>query len=228
MKRVLRIFAIGIVLGVAMVLIQRSLRIDRQVFLRWYWLAAAVVLIGIFTFNLLYARRYLNKMRQAMPLLEENRTGEYISTVEELLRQVRGRYLKNLFRLNLAAGYLEARQFDQAIDMMEALSREPLRGTVKIVHRLNLCFGYFRVGRYEEAMKLYYASQKEFEQARKVRAYQSTLDIIEIFADIAEGRYDDARARLDSVRSQTDAGNTPRTQTVYYYLQTLLEQQHDE
>ena len=203
MKRVLRIFAIGIVLGVAMVLIQRSLRIDRQVFLRWYWLAAAVVLIGIFTFNLLYARRYLNKMRQAMPLLEENRTGEYISTVEELLRQVRGRYLKNLFRLNLAAGYLEARQFDQAIDMMEALSREPLRGTVKIVHRLNLCFGYFR-------------------------AYQSTLDIIEIFADIAEGRYDDARARLDSVRSQTDAGNTPRTQTVYYYLQTLLEQQHDE
>lgn len=225
MKRVLRIFAIGILLGMVMAVIRQSLAIDSRSFLRWYWAAAAVVLIVVFAVNLLYTLRYLNKMRQAMPLLEENRTDAYINTVEELLHRVRGRYLKNLFRLNLAAGYLQARRFDQAIDLLETLSQQPLSGTVKIAHRLNLCFGYFRIGRYEDALALYYASQKEFERAQKVPSCRSTLDIIETFADIAEGRYDDAKARLDGARAQSDTWNTPRAQSVYYYLQTLLEQQ---
>lgn len=218
MKRFFLILAAGLVCGIVLAVVRSALHLSQAA----VWLLLAVAVAGIFVFNLLYVRRYVKQIQAVLPLLEQNQVRAYIEALEELRGRVKGRFLKNLVDMDLSVGYLQDRRFDEAIDMMEALSEQDLKGNWNTVLRLNLCFTYFRAGRYREGMELYQESRSIFERARGSSAYQGTLALVEIFAAIAEGRYQDAQAQLDQARA---TWNTPRSQANYYYLQTLLDEQ---
>lgn len=222
MKRFIRILALGLVTGIVLTVLQNSLQIDRQVFLRCFWVGAAVILVAVFAFNLIYSNHYFKKMRALIPLLDENRIDEYISGVEELLQQAKGKYIKTMLQLNLAVGYLDARRFQEGIELLESLPEDTLKGNVKNAYELNLCFAYFRSGRYDDAMEMYRDCEKQFIKFRTIPAYQRSVTILDTFADIICQRYDSARTQLEYAQSTwTD----PRSQTSFYYLQTLLEEQ---
>lgn len=218
MKRFFLILAAGLACGVVLAVVQRALHLSQAV----VWLFLAVIVIGVFVFNFLYVRHYINQVRAALPLMEQNQVRAYIETLEDLRRRVKGRFLKNLVDMDLSVGYLHERRFDEAIDMMETLSERGLKGDWNTVLRLNLCFTYFRTGRYQEGMELYEESRPAFNRARRNSAYLSTLALVEIFVAITEGRYQDAQTQLDEART---TWNTPRSQASYYYLQTLLDEQ---
>lgn len=218
MKRFFLILAAGLVCGIALAVVQSALHLSQAV----VWLFLAVIVIGIFVFNILYVRHYVKQVQAVLPLLEQNQVRAYIEAMEDLRGRVKGKFLKNLVDMDLSVGYLEERRFDEAIGMMEALSEQGLKGNWNTVLRMNLCFTYFRAGRYREGMELYEESRSIFDRAQGNSGYRGTLALVEIFVAITEGRYADAQIQLDEARA---TWNTPRSQANYYYLQTLLDEQ---
>lgn len=226
MKRVLKVVAFGVCLGLLLVAVQSALHIDRDAFIRGYWIAAPAVVIGAVLINAGYNIFYQRKMKKLVRLLDEGRADEYVAGVEGLLQTAKGRALRNILRLNLAAGYLEAGQPDRALPILEELSGQRLRGRgVKLCHRLNLCTAYFYTGQYDRAMALYRASQALFAPCRNSPAYGGNVAVVDILALVQDGQYDQARQKLDAARQ---AWTGTRLEDAFQELEGFLAERDGE
>lgn len=219
MKRVFRVVAIGVCLGAVLLVVQRGFGIDEGAFLRGYWVAAPAVVIAAVLVNVLYNVSYQRRMRRIVPLLESGRAEEYVAGMEGLLQTARGETLRNILKLNLAAGYMEMRRYDTAGGLLEELAAARLPGAVKMVHRLNFCICCFRAGQCEKGMALYRESQEIFRRYRGRRTYGGNIAEADILAAMGEGRYDRAEALLTAAREHW---SDPRLQEDFCRLGELL------
>ena len=150
MKRIMKIFIIGVCIGIVALLIQKSFHIDEDVFMRGYYIAAIVIVIGAVLFNILYNRYYFKKVRILSEQLLEEKPQAYIEAIQTLLKTAKGRYLQNTLRLNLTAGYMEQKRFEEAIEILEGLSHKQRKGAVvNVVYCINLFICYFETNQYE-------------------------------------------------------------------------------
>ena len=222
MRRFLRVAALGVVLGLLLVLLQHTLGMETGPFLRGYGIAAVTVLGVALLCNILYNDRYRKKVQAAAALLEAGKAAEYIHTIEGLLQTPRGRQLKNLLRLNLTAGYCDLKDYHKAIQILEELEQEPLRGVVRMIQRLNLCVCCFYAGQDARALAVYDASDGIFAPYRGGAAYGKNLAVVDMLADIRRGRYDRARELLATARENWNDG---RIAADFDYIEKLLEEQ---
>ena len=86
------------------------------------WIVAPAIVIGALIINVCYNLFYFNKVKKIVKLLNEEKPQEYIDRIEDLLKTAKGKNLRNILELNLAAGYIETKQFDIAIPLLEKLS----------------------------------------------------------------------------------------------------------
>lgn len=220
MKRIWKIIVIGVCSGLVLVALQMALHIDRDVFLRWYWAAAAVVVLGAVLVNVGYNIFYQKRMQKLVPLLEAQKPREYIAGVEQLLKTAKGQSLRNILTMNLSAGYIDLKEFGKAIELLEGISDRRLVGTaVKTVRRLNLCTCYFQTGQGEKALALYRDSQSMFEAQRKGGLYGGNIAIVDILAAIQKQEYSQAEQLLDRARRTWDA---PRFQEAFQEIEQVL------
>ena len=220
MKRIWKIIVIGVCSGLVLVALQMALHIDRDVFLRWYWAAAAVVVLGAVLVNVGYNIFYQKRMQKLVPLLEAQKPREYIAGVEQLLKTAKGQSLRNILTMNLSAGYIDLKEFGKAIELLEGISDRRLVGTaVKTVCRLNLCTCYFQTGQGEKALALYRDSQSIFEAQRKGGLYGGNIAIVDILAAIQKQEYSQAEQLLDRARRTWDA---PRFQEAFQEIEQVL------
>lgn len=197
MKRIVKTAAIGICVGVLLVIVKESFQIDEAVFKRTCWIAAPVAVIGALLINIFYNISYQNKVRKIARMLDEEKPQEYIDGMEVLLRTAKGKNLRNVLQLNLAAGYLESKQFDTAIVMLEELSDGHLQGSgVNAAHRINLCMAYFETGQFDKAMVLYHESQVFFQKYRNGKIYGASIAVLDIWAAINNEQYGQAEELL--------------------------------
>lgn len=201
LKRILKIVALGVFIGLVSAALQMALHIDQDVFLHWYWIVAAAAVAGAVLINVAYNIFYQQKMKKLIPLLEAGRPQEYVAGVEKLLETVKGQSLRKILTMNLAAGYIDLKEFDRAAQLLEGISDKGLVGSaVKTVYRLNLCTCYFQSGRGEQALELYHDSQAIFEPQRKGKLYGGNLAILDMLAAIQSGEYSRAEQLLDQAR----------------------------
>lgn len=220
MKRILKIVALGVCIGLALVALQTALRIDRDVFLHWYWIIAAVAVAGAVLINVVYNIFYQQRMKKLIPLLEEQKPREYVAGVERLLQTAKGENLRKILKMNLAAGYIDLKQFDKAIELLEGMSEKGLAGSaVKTVYRLNLCTCYFQSGRGEKALELYRDSQKIFEPQRNGKLYGGNVAILDILAAVQSREYAQAEQLLDRARR---TWSDPRFREAFQELESTL------
>ena len=220
MKRIWKIIVIGVCSGLVLVALQMALHIDRDVFLRWYWAAAAVVVLGAVLVNVGYNIFYQKRMQKLVPLLEAQKPREYIAGVEQLLKTAKGQSLRNILTMNLSAGYIDLKEFSKAIELLEGISDRRLVGTaVKTVCRLNLCTCYFQTGQGEKALALYRDSQSIFEAQRKGGLYGGNIAIVDILAAVQKQEYSQAEQLLDRARRTWDA---PRFQEAFQEIEQVL------
>lgn len=220
MKRIWKIIVIGVCSGLVLVALQMALHIDRDVFLRWYWAAAAVVVLGAVLVNVGYNIFYQKRMQKLVPLLEAQKPREYIAGVEQLLKTAKGQSLRNILTMNLSAGYIDLKEFSKAIELLEGISDRRLVGTaVKTVCRLNLCTCYFQTGQGEKALALYRDSQSIFEAQRKGGLYGGNIAIVDILAAIQKQEYSQAEQLLNRARRTWDA---PRFQEAFQEIEQVL------
>ena len=201
-RRAGRTVAIGVALGISLGFITSVLDIDRDVFMKYYIVAAILIVLGVFLYNLLYIRKHNQEMNQAINLLNEGKTEEYMVRVSELERKVKGKALKNLMRLNLTAGYCDLKEYEKALEILETLRKEKLKGDVELVWRLNTCLCYFYTGRRKEAMQLYNESKALFSSSKKKGLHVPNIAILDMLAMIEDGRKKEARQYLEFAREK--------------------------
>ena len=201
-RRAGRTVAIGVALGISLGFITSVLDIDKDVFMKYYIVAAILIVLGVFLYNLLYIRKHNQEMNQAINLLNEGKTEEYMVRVSELERKVKGKALKNLMRLNLTAGYCDLKEYEKALEILETLRKEKLKGDVELVWRLNTCLCYFYTGRTKEAMQLYNESKAFFSASKKKGLHVPNIAILDMLAMIEDGRKKEARQYLDFAREK--------------------------
>lgn len=222
-KRVLKIIAIGVCLGLLLLFVQRSLQIGLDTFLRAYWIAAPALVIGAVLVNALYNLSYQRKMQALVGLLKAGKPQEYIREVEKLLQTAKGQSLRTVLRLNLAAGYMEARDFDTAVPMLEELPDKRLNTTgVRLVHRVNLCQCYFETAQPDKAMAVYRDSQSLFQQYENDKTYGGNIAVLNILAALQSGDREQAERLLDAARN---TWSDPRFQTAAQKIEDVLAQQ---
>ena len=201
-RRAGRTVAIGVALGISLGFITSVLDIDKDVFMKYYIVAAILIVLGVFLYNLLYIRKHNQEMNQAINLLNEGKTEEYMVRVSELERKVKGKALKNLMRLNLTAGYCDLKEYEKALEILESLRKEKLKGDVELVWRLNTCLCYFYTGRTKEAMQLYNESKAFFSASKKKGLHVPNIAILDMLAMIEDGRKKEARQYLEFAREK--------------------------
>ena len=201
-RRVGRTLAIGVALGISLGFITSVLDIDKDVFMKYYIVAAILIVAGVFLYNYLYIRKHNQEMSQAINLLNEGKTEEYMVRVSELERKVKGKALKNLMRLNLTAGYCDLKEYEKALEILETLRKEKLKGDVELVWRLNTCLCYFYTGRTKEAMQLYNESKAFFSASKKKGLHVPNIAILDMLAMIHDGRKKEARQYLEFAREK--------------------------
>lgn len=180
MKRIMKIFIIGVCIGIVALLIQKSFHIDEDVFMRGYYIAAIVIVIGAVLFNILYNRYYFKKVRVLSEQLLEEKPQAYIEGMQALLKTAKGRYLQNTLRLNLTAGYMEQKRFEEAIEILEGLSEKQRKGAVvNVVYCINLFICYFETNQYEKATALYQANVQLFQKFRGGKSYGANIAILD-------------------------------------------------
>lgn len=225
MKRILKIVAIGIIIGILLVIVQIVFRIPKDVFLHYYWICGVLVILGAVIFNLFYNLRYQKKMKDAAILLENGKAKEYIEAVEELLKNAKGRHLKNFLTVNLSAGYCDLKEYEKAIELLESLLSVRLNGVLKMVQRLNLCVCYFYSNQGEKGITLFESSQKDFKPFLKSKLYGGNIAVLDIFVAIEKGEFIRAKELLKSARNDWD---NPRLQDDYQYLEEILHNEQRE
>lgn len=205
MKRVSKIILIGIGFCLALLLLKISFGIDHEAFMHGYWIAAVAIVLGAVLINLCYNSIYLNKVKKNAKLLSEEKPQDYIDGIENLLKTAKGKTLRNILELNLAAGYIETKKFDIAIPMLEKLSHERLSGSsVNLVHKINLYLSYFETTQYEKAITVYNENQGLFQQYRHHKIYGGNIAILDVIAAIINEQYNQAEELLDTAKKMYD------------------------
>lgn len=219
-KHFVKVVAAGIGIGILLLIIRSIFKIDEDVFMKGFWIAGTIVIAVAVLFNLLYVSGYRKKMKAAVLLMEEGRIDEYMAEVQKMLQTAKGRALKNLFRLNLSAGYCELKQFDKAIDILEELSGEKLRGEVEMVHAINLCLCYFYTEQNDRALELYGRSRRLFERSRNSPYYGGNIAVLDMLAAVAEGRTDEVEKMLAEA---VETWDNPRLQEDFKNIEALIK-----
>lgn len=226
MKQALKIIAFGVCLGLILVFIQITFQIEKNAFIRGYWIIAPAIVIGAVLFNVIYNISYQRKMRRIAALLDAGEQKEYIAEVEKLLQTAKGESLRNILKLNLAAGYIDIKQYDTAINMLEELADKRLSGSApKMIRRLNLCMSYFYAAQYDKATKLYDESQRFFEPYRSSAAYGASIAVVDVLAAVRNEEYDRANQLLDKAK---ESWKNPRFQNAFQELSAFIIEQRNE
>lgn len=222
MKHVMKSVLIGVCLGIALLFVQISLKLDEEKFLQAYWVVALTVVGGAIAINLSYNAFYLHKLRKMAKLWLDENPQKYVDGVEALLKTAKGRRLRSLLTLNLAGGYVGAKEYDRAIAILEGFSDKELKGAVeKVVHRINLCLSYFYTAQYDKAISLYNENQALFQKFRDDKTYGAHVVLIDIIAAIVNKQFDLAQERLATAKASC---TTAPFQTAYVEIENTLNE----
>ncbi len=223
MQRIFKIVAFGVVLGLLLVVVQQGLRIDRDLFLRCYWFVGAFIVVGAVLINLLYNLSYRKRMGKILELREAGKTDEYLAGIQNLLQTARGKSLRSILQINLAAGYIEAKQFAAAVAVLEGIDPERLKGrALKMVYRLNLCLSYFLAAQYDKAMALYNAGKSDWDFFRSNQNFGGNIALLDILAQIQQKNFEQAEGLLNEAQA---AWPNLRLQVYFQKIGDFLQEQ---
>ena len=121
MKHSLKVILAGVVLGIVLLVLTNVLHIDERAFLSVYWKLGLALILLVAIMNTGY---YFYKLRQLKPVMALYEGGDYkkfVDELENLISGTRNKYLQNIMKLNLGAGYLDLNQPAKLVDLYESM-----------------------------------------------------------------------------------------------------------
>lgn len=222
MKHCLKVIFAGVVLGIALLVLTKFLQIDEKVLLRIYWKLGLALILLVAIINSGY---YFYKLRQLKPVMALYEAGEYktfVEEMEELISGTRNRYLQNIMKLNLGAGYLDLNQPERLVDLYESMDVKYLKNkNLKLVHRLNLAIAYFKLGDHPAFKRIFKANEDFFARYEDHDAYGESVSQLYLMEEISEGHFDRAREKLNILRAQS---KKPKMIDTYNQLEGIINE----
>ena len=196
----LKLIGLGVCIGILSAVLRTIFHIDDAVFWHWYWTAGVVVVFGAALVHILYVQRYARRMREAIACYEKGDIQTYMDKLEAMLDTAKGRNLRNTLKIDLSVGHYAMGEYESAIRILEDMSEEPMGGAMRLAYQLNLCLFYFRTNRNAQAMEIYHAGGKDFARYRKNNHYGGNIALLDMLAEMHEGRYGEAENLLAYAR----------------------------
>lgn len=220
MKRTLKVILAGVVLGIALLLLTNFLHIDESDFLRIYCNLGLAAILLVAVINSGY---YFYKLRQLKPVMALYARGEFKIFVEEmegLISGTRNKYLQNVMKLNLGAGYLDVNQPESLVDLYKSMDVNYLKNkNLKLVYRLNLAIAYFKLEDLPAFKRIFKANEDFFARFEEHATYGENVSQLYLMREISEGHFGRARERLNTLRAQS---KKPKIIDTYNQLETII------
>lgn len=220
MKRTMKVIFAGVILGIAPLVLTNCLHIDESDFLRIYWKLGLVLILSVAVINSGYYFYKLRQLKPVMALYERGELKKFVEEMEELISGTRNKYLQNLMKLNLGAGYLDLNQPERLVDLYESMDVNYLKSKdLKLVYRLNLAIAYFRLENQPAFRRIFKANEDFFAGFEDHDTYGENVGQLYLMREISEGRFDRARERLNTLRAQS---KKPKMIDTYNQLETII------
>lgn len=220
MKHALKVIFAGVVLGIALLVLTNFLHIDESDFLRIYWKLGLALILSVAIINSGYYFYKLRQLNPVMVLYERGEFKKFVEEMEELISGTRNKYLQNLMKLNLGAGYLDLNQPERLVDLYESMDVNYLKNkNLKLVYRLNLAIAYFRLENQPAFDRIFKANEDFFASFEDHATYGENVGQLYLMEEISEGHFDRARERLNTLRSQS---KRPKMIDAYNQLEIII------
>ncbi|MGI6509806.1 MAG: hypothetical protein ACOX1L_04410 [Erysipelotrichaceae bacterium] len=202
-KRILKIIAASVILGLVMVAVQNGFKIESELFLSYYWKFSIVFLLMILVINIIYIMIYSKKIQKALALLNEDKIEQYIAEMERILQKIKGRDFINLVKINLTAGYLKNREYQKSLDVLNSIEEKQIKNEIlKLVYLINKAVSYFRLENYDKFKEIYNSQKAIFEKYRDNEDYGEPIGQLEVLSAVIEERTETAKQLLDKLRAR--------------------------
>ncbi len=201
-KRALRIIGLSVILGLGLLAVQIGFKIDSKVLLSYYWKIALVFLLLVLVINFIYLSVYVNNIKNAMLLLEQEKYEEYIQKMENLLNKAKGETLINIIKVNLTAGYIKNNEYQKSLNLLNSIDQSKLKGEpLNLVYAINLAVSYFRLDNFDKFKEVYNLQKIIFDKYQEDGNYGEPIKQLMILNDIVENNYDKALELLEKLKA---------------------------
>lgn len=222
MKHSLKVILAGVVLGIALLVLTNVLHIDERVFLSVYWKLGLAFILLVAIVNTGY---YFYKLRQLKPVMALYEGGDYkkfVDELENLISGTRNKYLQNIMKLNLGAGYLDLNQPAKLVDLYESMDVNYLKNkNLKLVYRLNLAIAYFKLEDLPSFDRIFKVNEAFFASFEAHATYGESVGQLYLMEEISEGLFNRARERLTTLRGNS---RKPKMMNTYNQLEDILNE----
>ncbi len=222
MKHSLKVIFAGVVLGIVLLVLTNVLHIGERAFLSVYWKLGLALILLVAIVNTGY---YFYKLRQLKPVMALYEGGDYkkfVDELENLISGTRNKYLQNIMKLNLGAGYLDLNQPAKLVDLYESMDVNYLKNkNLKLVYRLNLAIAYFKLEDLPSFDRIFKANEAFFASFEEHATYGESVGQLYLMEEISEGHFDRARERLTTLRGNS---KKPKMMNTYNQLEGILNE----
>lgn len=157
-----------------------------------------------------------------MALYEGGEFKKFVDELEKLIAGTRNKYLQNIMKLNLGAGYLDLNQPAKLVALYESMDVNYLKNkNLKLVYRLNLAIAYFKLEDLPSFDRIFKANEAFFASFEAHATYGESVGQLYLMEEISEGHFDRARERLTTLRGNS---KKPKMRDTYNQLEGILNE----
>lgn len=222
MKHSLKVILAGVLLGIVLLVLTNVLHIDERAFLSVYWKLGLAFILLVAVINSGYYFYKLKQLKPVMALYEGGDYKKFVDELENLISGTRNKYLQNIMKLNLGAGYLDLNQPAKLVDLYESMDVNYLKNkNLKLVYRLNLAIAYFKLQDQPSFDRIFKANEAFFASFEAHATYGESVGQLYLMREISEGHFDRARERLTTLRGNS---KKPKMRDTYNQLEGILNE----
>ncbi len=202
-KRILKMIAIGVILGLVLLAIQIGFKIEQELFLSYYWKISIVFLLLVLVINIIYLMIYSKKIQKALILLNEDKIEQYIDEMELILQKIKGENFRDLVKINLTAGYIKNREYQKSLDILNSIEEKQVKNEIlKLVYWINMAVSHFRLENYDKFKEIYKAQKNLFEKYQDNENYGEPIGQLQILSAIIDDNLEVAQQLLDVLKNK--------------------------
>lgn len=192
--RWIRTFLLGVVIGLAALILQKQFfpQMTQKQFMKIYFIAAPIIIFGTLAINIVYARKKYKKLDELMPLSKTD-PKKYIEEAEKQLQIIKSPYVQEIIKVNIGAAYSNMENYKKSKEMLEAVDEKKLGAHNFVVYKIDLAYIYFNLGEMELGKQAMDSTPIKMLALAKSLELKILIKINEIYCKIAEGNIEEAR-----------------------------------
>lgn len=183
----------GVLLGLGILAVQFTFRLDNATVWKWYWRGAPALILVAMLINIFWQLRFQKRVSALLGILtKEQDPQRFIAETTAMLERVRSPYNLALLYINLSVGYAYLKRFDEAKRTLLEAPSNKLKGLMGITYYLNLTYYCFRLEQQSEALDLWQAHEQEFSRFESNPHLAGTIALTRVYALLAQGEKEQA------------------------------------